>query len=393
MKYERKKVPPDELLKTVEIYARTGSLHATARELGMDRNAIRGRLQRAAEQGISTPEQQIATLHGINPEHDLTHAVPAPLVLKGTSTLYGEDGKPKLQWVKTRVDHDRVELAIREWIASLTKSVEPLPPVDTPKHSDDSHLSVYPVGDAHFGLYAWAAETGDDFDLATAERLTKGAVDKLVSMGPPSAKGLLLSLGDYFHADDSSNKTPAHGNALDIDTRYAKVMQTGLSCLIYCIRRLLEKHEEVTVWMIPGNHDPHASYSIALCLSAFFAENPRVKIDLNPGAYKYMRFGNVLIGSHHGDGAKANDLPLIMAHDRPEDWGASKHRYWYVGHIHHKSAKEYPGVIVESFRTLAGKDAWHAMKGYRSGRDMNLIVHSKTHGEVLRARCDVGMIQ
>ena len=42
---------------------------------------------------------------------------------------------------------------------------------------------------------------------------------------------------------------------------------------------------------------------------------------------------------------------------------------------------------------LLRKDAWHAMKGYRSGRDMNLIVHSKTHGEVLRARCDVGMIQ
>ena len=39
MKYERKKVPPEELLRTVEIYARTGSLHATARELGMDRNA------------------------------------------------------------------------------------------------------------------------------------------------------------------------------------------------------------------------------------------------------------------------------------------------------------------------------------------------------------------
>ena len=35
MKYERKKVPPEELLRTVEIYSRTGSLHATARALGI----------------------------------------------------------------------------------------------------------------------------------------------------------------------------------------------------------------------------------------------------------------------------------------------------------------------------------------------------------------------
>ena len=85
-------------------------------------------------------------------------------------------------------------------------------------------------------------------------------------------------------------------------------------------------------------------------------------------------------------------LATLRSYERPEDWGASKHRYWYVGHVHHKAAKEYHGVIVESFRTMAGKDAWHAAKGYRSGRDMNLIVHSKTHGEVLRARCDVGMV-
>lgn len=52
---------------------------------------------------------------------------------------------------------------------------------------------------------------------------------------------------------------------------------------------------------------------------------------------------------------------------------------------------EFADYMWAALRT--NKDAWHAMKGYRSDRDMNLIVHSKTHGEVLRARCDVVMIQ
>ena len=51
------------------------------------------------------------------------------------------------------------------------------------------------------------------------------------------------------------------------------------------------------------------------------------------------------------------------------------------------------GRDLAKHKSRDSKDAWHAMKGYRSGRDMNLIVHSKTHGEVLRARCDVVMIQ
>jgi hypothetical protein len=83
----------------------------------------------------------------------------------------------------------------------------------------------------------------------------------------------------------------------------------------------------------------------------------------------------------------------VMASDRPKEWGDTDHRYWYCGHIHHKVQKEYPGVIVEYFRTLAPKDAWHAGQGYRAGRDMCLIVMHKQYGEIERHRCDIGMLQ
>ncbi len=46
-----------------------------------------------------------------------------------------------------------------------------------------------------------------------------------------------------------------------------------------------------------------------------------------------------------------------MAHDQREAWGLIHHT-----HIHHTRRLEYRGCTVESFRTLAARDArdaWH----------------------------------
>jgi len=352
-----------------------------------------GRAQNAVSQAIASVKLKAARA-GFSPDHDMLHTVPPGFSVRGTSTLYDVDGKPKLQWVKSTADAEAREVAMREFVRYLAEDVRGISPLTpAPERANDDLLAIYAIGDPHFGMYSWAEETGDDFDLDTAERLTRGAIDRLVSSAPPAAKALLLQAGDMFHADDSKNQTPGHGYALDVDTRYAKVMQVGLRAMVHAIRRLLEKHAEVEAWMLPGNHDPHSSFALALCLSAFFENEPRVKIDLGAGLYKFTLHGKVLIGAHHGHGAKVADLPLLMAVDRAKEWGQSDHRYVYIGHIHHDTVKEVMGVRVESLRTLAGKDAWHAGKGYRAGRDMRLIVHHKAHGEVERHTCGASMLE
>jgi hypothetical protein len=147
------------------------------------------------------------------------------------------------------------------------------------------------------------------------------------------------------------------------------------------------------VWLVPGNHDPHSSFAIAMCLNAFYENEKRVTIDMSPAAFKYMQFGKVLIGSHHGHGLKFEQLPGIMATDRAREWGNTIHRYWYIGHIHHITKREGLGAVVESFRTLAARDAWHSSKGYRAGRDMALIVHHRQYGEIERHRADIAMLE
>jgi hypothetical protein len=252
-------------------------------------------------------------------------------------------------------------------------------------------LCVYPQGDPHIGLLAWAEESGEPFDLKIAEELMCGAIDRLVASAPAAETALLLNLGDQWHADNQKNVTQS-GHQLDVDGRWAKIQQVGLRAMIYCIRRLLEKHERVELRINRGNHDGHASYALSLMLSCYFHAEPRVHVDLSPALAWYYQFGKVLIGSTHGDTMKGKDLMGIMADDCPKAWGETKHRFWMVGHVHHSDVKDYRGGTVEYFRTLAARDAWHAGQGYKAGRDMRLIVMHKDHGEIERHRCDVGMI-
>jgi hypothetical protein len=322
----------------------------------------------------------------------MTRPVPDGFTVRGVSTFYDADGKARGQWVKSQVDHERQAEILREFAESLSEGVKGLAPITSPpSYSNADLLCVYPMGDPHFGMYAWWQDAGDDFDLTIAESLTCGAIDRLVACAPPAETALLLNLGDMFHADNQRNVTQT-GHQLDVDGRWAKVQQVGLRAIIYSIQRLLERHRTVICRINKGNHDGHSSYALALMVSCYFHNEPRVQVDLSPAVSWYYRFESVLIGSTHGDTIKGKDMPSIMAADVPEDWGATKHRVWYVGHVHHQDSKEYRGCVVEYFRTLAARDAWHTGQGYRAGRDMRLIVHHREHGEIERHRVDVGML-
>jgi hypothetical protein len=82
-----------------------------------------------------------------------------------------------------------------------------------------------------------------------------------------------------------------------------------------------------------------------------------------------------------------------MAADQPELWGKTAFRYWLTSHVHHRKVLEMPGIMWETFRTLAPRDAWANAAGYRSGRDMTSIVFHREFGEIARHRFDVAMLK
>jgi hypothetical protein len=324
----------------------------------------------------------------------MTRPVPDGFRASRISTNYKDDGTIGQQWVIAEPDKQRMEEIMRETIAVLSEEVKGMAPLSrAPKHVLKDILAVYPFGDPHVGLYVWAKECGDDFDLEIGRKLTLGAVDRLLAATPPAETAVLLLLGDVFHMNDQTNQTPAHKHQLDVDSRFVKVLQVGIETYRHAILRALEKHSRVIVKAVPGNHDPQAVWALAFTLAAYFSSEPRVTVDLEPSKFWFYRFGKVLLGSTHGDTVKPELLGSIMACDRAEDWGKTKYRYFLTGHIHSSNKKEFPGMVWESFRTLAAQDSYAAGHGYRAGRDMLAIIYHKEFGEIERHRCDVAMLE
>lgn len=317
----------------------------------------------------------------------------APGYLMGKVTVQRGPGGVERTWER-QLPEERIREAIfAEAIEVLSDGFRGLGPVvKRPARVAEDLLCAIPVGDPHFGLYTWAKECGDDFDTDIARKLSIGAADRLVESAPACGIGILLLLGDITHANDQTNATPGHKHQLDVDSRFVRVLGIAIETWRHILLRMLQRHGRVIGKLLPGNHDPQAVWALAYALHAYFHNDQRVEIDLGPSKFWYYLFGKVLLGSTHGDTVKPERLPGIMAADRPQEWGASLHRYWYTGHIHSKNAIEFPGVQWESFRTLAAPDAFANSHGYRAGRDMVAIVHHREYGEVERHRCDVGML-
>lgn len=337
--------------------------------------------------------KRYATSRGWSPEHGWAKPAPEGYHVKGTTTLYDEDGRQRLQWVKTNKDAEGRAAQWRALAEELAQEVEgKAEAVPVGYDYDQDTLTVYPMGDPHIGLYSWHQETGQDFDCEIAQANLVHATQRLSAGAPLSNTGLIVNLGDFFHSDTQDNRTARSGHALDVDTRWARVLRVGVNALRACVSAALRRHKTVHVVNVIGNHDDHSAVALSLILEGYYSNEPRVVIDDAVSAYRRFRFGSVLLGMTHGHNSKPEDLASIMATEWPEEWGATRHRYWLTGHIHTRKVWECRGAMVESFRTLAARDAWTASMGYSAGRDMQRITYHRDHGEIERQRVDIGML-
>jgi hypothetical protein len=352
----------------------------------------------------SVPAAYLPTVQSIadgrgKPAHPVEPLTPGHRV-KGVSTMVDADGKIRTQWIKTAKDKEAPEEIMRRLLVELPAQM-PVRPFGSrknaiargggPSHVSD-RLAVYPLGDPHVGLLSWGKETGADFDLAICEDLMVSAMRDLVLRGPRTEKALIVNLGDFFHADNAAMHTTKGDHALDVDGRAPKILAVGLRIMVALIDAALEHHAAVHVDNRIGNHDAHTSLMLSIALGAYYRNEPRVTIPATVRHRDYHEFGANLIGTTHGDRAKGDALPSIMAAEAPEAWGRTRHRTWLCGHVHHSSVKEHRGCTVQTFRTLAASDSWHAGQGYVSGRDMHRIVYHRDHGEVSREIVNVAAL-
>ena len=329
---------------------------------------------------------------GIAPAHGLTVPMPAGYLM-GKVTVQAAGGNVERTWTRMSPDAEAQQAVFEAAARAMVADMPRLKPRKASGTWRTDLLTVYPIGDPHIGMYAWAEETGDDWDLNIAERVHCGAMAELVQAAPATEQAIVWNLGDALHYDSMAAVTPRSGHFLDADGRYAKMVAVAIKIIRQCIESALTKHARVHVVNLPGNHDETGALWLSIALSHIYENEPRVTIDTNPSVFSYYRWGKVLLGGHHGHACKPAALAGVMACDRAKDWGETTHRHWLIGHIHHESKKELSGVTVESFNTLAAKDAYATNGGWRSGRSMQAIVYHNVHGEVGRSKVCAAMFE
>lgn len=320
--------------------------------------------------------------------HGEVFELPVGQKVKGISALVDERGREVVKWIKTGPADDTANLvdALKDAFAAY-EGIAPLIPAPTLFDSD--LLTLYPLPDLHVGMHSWAQETGESYDLDIITRRAHEMASDLIGQSRPSKHAVILGLGDLFHMNDQRNMTPRSGHILDVDGRWPKVYEAGIRIVMNIIELAAQKHERVTVRILPGNHDPDAASTLAVALRVFYAANPRIEVDSDPSLHWFYRFGQVLFGATHGHTMKPDRMAMMLATDRAADWGTTEHKHFFFGHIHHESAKEVGPVRVESFNTIAAKDAYAHGAGHRSGQALNALTFHKARGEVGRHRVNL----
>ena len=360
------------------------SIAQAARNINASRRYVHRVIKRLEEKAAS---------QGVAPHRDVNHRTLEGFNAKRISTAFKEDGSIALQWIiqepekrDMRAKIDAMVDGLRDDLTGFKKPVAP------PKTVDEDYCAQYLIGDHHFGLLADADTkmAGDDadWDVKIATKVLGNAVDRLANRVGNAHTGVLVNVGDFFHADSSANTTTA-GTPVDVDTRIGKTFKLAGRLFQLLIDKMLETHKEVVVINVRGNHDSDMACHLSSCLDLLYDKEPRVNVLKNYSKFLHWEWENNLFVYHHGDRVKHEQILQAVITNLDDEWSRCKHRYCHMGHIHHQMSKEIGTMLFEHFSSLTSTDQWHSDSGYGANRSMTAIVYHKKNGEDSRVKITI----
>ena len=295
---------------------------------------------------------------------------------KLTTNPYGNDW---VRYEKKKLDY----FDVKDAIISEMKEYAPIYPKLEYKENSESYLMVIDPADIHIGKLCKAFETNDEYNTEVAVKRVLDGVQGLInkSKGYNIDRILFIIGNDVLHVD-SPKRVTTSGTPQDTDGMWYTNFLTAKSVYIKCIE-LMVQVAPITVHYNPSNHDYTNGFFLADAISTWFRHTD-IEFNADISHRKYFSYYNNLIGTTHGDGAKEQDLPLLMAQES-RHWTNAKHRYFYTHHIHHKKSKDYGSVCVESLRSPSGTDSWHHRNGYQhQPKAVEAFIHDKENGQIAR---------
>jgi hypothetical protein len=274
-----------------------------------------------------------------------------------------------------------IRAEIEELKALAKQEIQRKPQAVKPRKDTDLMLEIS-TPDLHAGKLCWPLETGGaPYDVAIAIATFERAIEVLLERTKNfEFSEVLFCIGNDALNSDNPEGTTTSGTSVSNDGRFFRTFSRVRTMLVHTVERLL-KIAPVRIVCCPGNHDSNSAYFLADSLECYFNADSRVVVENEPISRKYVRFGKCLIGFCHGHEERKEDLALLMASERPQDWSETLFREWHTGHYHKIQNQEFHGVRVRIIGALCSQDDWHSQKGYVNNlRTAQAFVWSKTEG-------------
>jgi len=361
----------------------TGSQAGAAALLGINPRTISERLKyhregRSKERMYS--EEYIASRSGDVPPRQRDDEI-----FKGRSVLWSPDtGETKLEWYKTDRDKQAQLEALREAAEALKDDIPAVPPIPKPKNVYTELMNLFVLTDAHIGMLAWGEEAGEDWDTSMAQEMILRFFAEAIHRAPTARRAVFAQMGDFLHYDGLDAVTPTSRNQLDTDTRFAKLVRTGIHVTREIIEMMLAKYQHVDVIMAEGNHDQVSEIWLRETFAERYRKQTRLHIDTSPAPFYAVEHGQTSLFFHHGHLKKIDQIDRSLTAEFREMFGRTKHSYCHVGHLHHHIVKETELMQVEQHGTLSARDAYASRHGYRAARQAQVITYHEQHGDVGR---------
>lgn len=327
-----------------------------ARTLGVSRRTVRTQYERAVSREETDPGTQTAM------------------------AATGVDLIPHSYWKKTKdysvyvqVPKQQVEDNFLDRLRAAFEGLPAAPRIPLVRNTNQDLMTVYPIFDFHYGLRATKDISGEDYSCEIAAQRLIGGISECMATCPDSYRGVIINGGDFTHADDDENVTPANKHVLDVDCRNYDTIDGAIEVISAAIELALSKHKVVEYYSVPGNHDPKNWVSIMFALAERYRNNPRVMIEKSPIEFSIIQHGESLLVIHHGHKRDVKEIIMWFAAAHKDIWSRTEYRMIWTGHKHGWEAKDFPGMTWEQMRAVTAKDHYAASAPYASKAELQAV--------------------